>query len=223
MLVWVAVAVLCLALVGLSTIIILDVRDKGWTNWLATVGNWQNMIGAVAGFISAASVLLLSSAIQDNVEQARAQRASYAIGQALAYEVERMLGPLQRAYPTAQTIDRTAPDVADRCKLLMRTLRDTMLVEPPVYDAVLADTLDFGADNLALFTRVYGYYSDFHTEIANNLDKQCEVDPVGRLDYVVTISQGAFQYYQHVMAAYPAVTPLQPGMIDDAGQPAETP
>lgn len=71
MLLWSAIAVLCVALVGLTTIILFDVNAKGWPNWLGTLRDWQGTIGTVAGFLSAAGALMLSAAIQDNAELAR--------------------------------------------------------------------------------------------------------------------------------------------------------
>lgn len=213
MLLWSAIAVLCVALVGLTTIILFDLNAKGWPNWLGTLRDWQGTIGTVAGFLSAAGALMLSAAIQGNAELARSERASLAIGQALAYEVERMMGPLQTAYGIAQSIgpgDAALPHV---CVNLMNDMLRTMIDETPVYDAVLAETPDFGEYNLALFTRVYAFFHDFRREIGTDAEGRCAAAPAEEIGYVMRIMTSGFAYYRLVAEAYPNVTPLQDGLL----------
>lgn len=213
MLLWSALAVLCVALAGLSTIILFDVRAKGWPDWVSTLRGWQNTIGTVAGFLSAAGALMLSAAIQNNAELARSERASLAIGQALAYEVERLTGPLQTAYGIAQSIapdDAALPEV---CMNLMRDMSRTMIDETPVYTAVLGETPSFGEYNLALFTRIYAFFHDFRREIATDMESRCTANPAGEIAYVMRIMSSGFAYYQLVAEAYPNVTPLQDGLL----------
>ena len=223
MLLWSAIAVLGLALAGLTIVILLDVRDKGWPNWVATLRDWQNTLGTVAGFLSAAGALMLSTAIQSNTEQARTERASAAIGQALAYEVERMVGPLQRAYGIAQTISPADAALPDVCSSLMQDMLRTLVDETPVYSGVLDQTLDFGDYNLALFTRIYAYFHDFRREIATDTEARCASNSAGEIDYVMRIMRSGFAYYQLVAEAYPNVTPLQDGILPDLNQPAAAP
>lgn len=213
MLLWSAIAVLCLALAGLTTIILFDVRAKGWPNWVDTLRDWQNTLGTVAGFLSAAGALMLSSAIQSNAEVARLERASLAIGQALAYEVERMVGPLQTAYGIAQSISPADAALPDVCKGLIRDMSQTLVDETPVYDAILGQTLDFGDYNLALFTRIYAFFHDFRREIATDAEARCASHPAGEIAYVMRITRSGFAYYQLVATAYPNVTPLQDGLL----------
>jgi hypothetical protein len=213
MLLWSAIAVLCLALAGLTTIILFDVRAKGWPNWLSTLRDWQSTLGTVAGFLSAAGALMLSSAIQSNAEAERADRAAAAIGQALAYEVERMVGPLQTAYSIATTISPADAALPHVCTNLMRDMLQTLVDATPVYDAVLGQTPDFGDYNLALFTRTYAYFHDFRREIGTDADARCRANPAGEIEYVKQIMRSGFAYYQLVAASYPAVTPLQDGIL----------
>lgn len=213
MLLWSALAVLCVALIGLTTIILLDVKAKGWANWVGTLREWQNTIGTVAGFLSAAGVLMLSAAIQNNAELARSERASLAIGQALAYEVERLTGPLQTAYGIAQSIGPENAALPHVCVNLMHDMLGTMIDETPVYDAVLSETPDFGEYNLALFTRIYAFFHDFRREISTDVEGRCAANPAGEIGYVTRIMASGFAYYQLVAEAYPNVTPLQDGLL----------
>lgn len=213
MLFWSAIAFLVLALAGLSLVILLDVRHRGWSSWLSTFHTWQGTLGTVAGFLSAAGALMLSTAIQNQAELDRARRASLAIGQALAYEVERMTGPLQTSYMIARGIDTEAGDVVDQCKALLSGMLARLVDETPVYDTVLAQTLDFGDYNLALFTRVYAYFHDFRRELAFEPDLRCENDAAGEIAYASRIMLGGLSYYQLVAGNYPNVTPLQDGIL----------
>lgn len=213
MLLWSAIAVLGLALAGLSVIIVYDVRHKGWSNWIGTLHGWQSTLGTVAGFLSAAGALMLSSAIQSNAEAAREEKASQAIGQALAYEVERMTGPLQTAFTLARSIDLAGPEVDQACRDLMGALGATLVDETPVYDAVLGRTLEFGDYNLALFTRIYAYFHDFARDMADGVEERCSRNGAGEIEYAMRIMRSGFAYYQLVATAYPTVTPLQDGLL----------
>jgi hypothetical protein len=210
MLLWGAIGLLGATLLALTTIILLDVRDKGWGNWLDTVRAWQSTLGTVAGFLSAAGALILSTAIQDQAERDRADRAAAAIGQALAYEVERMIAPLERTFVIAAGIDLEADDISGHCQVLYEGLPETLVERTPVYDAVLGQTLDFGDANLALFTRIYAYYADFRREIVLDEGQYCDAIPADRIRYVTTMARGGLNYYQLVGAHYPGVSPLQP-------------
>lgn len=215
MLLWSAIAVLGVALVGLTAIIVLDVRAKGWSRWISTLHDWQGTLGTVAGFLSAAGALMLSTAIQSNAEVARSERAAMSIGLALAYEVERMVGPLQTAYSIVRDVDLDSDTVIDACQSVYTYLADYTIDDTPVYDASLAQTLDFGDYNLALFTRFYAFYHDLRHEFLLDREAQCESNAVGRLSYVKTMSVAAFSFFELVRQAYPTVTPLQPGMLPE--------
>lgn len=223
MLLWSAIAVLVLALAGLSAIIVYDVRAKGWSNWLTTLHDWQGTLGTVAGFLSAAGALMLSTAIQSNADVSRAARASDSIGQALAYEVERLTGPMQTAYTIGQSIDLNGQGLDKACCDLLGVLNQTLVDERPVYDAVLGQTLDFGDYNLALFTRIYAFHHDFAREVATDVDSRCAANPTGEIGYVMRMMRSGFAYYQLVAEAYPTVTPLQDAvLIPPASEPAPT-
>jgi len=215
MLWWSAFGVLGVALFGLVMLIASDVWANGWRSWVRTINSWQGTLGTVAGFLSASGVLMLSTAIQQDSEIQRANAKANAIGLALAYEVERMIAPLQYTYHTATGVDRTSEDLVDHCVLLVSALHESMIDTTPVYNAVLGNTLDFGAFNLALFTRFYSFYVDFRRELGNDPEELCGFDPGARIDYLLIISEGGFGYYDVVRASYPGVTPLQDIVIAD--------
>ena len=83
----------------------MDLGRTDHGHWLDALKSWQQLIGAVLGFLGAAGVLVLSTAIQEDQTQRRAIDAAHAIGFGLALEVERMAIGLKLGQQIAATIE----------------------------------------------------------------------------------------------------------------------
>ncbi|MDB5537537.1 MAG: hypothetical protein JWP26_4404 [Devosia sp.] len=224
MLIWSAIGLLAVTLFGLGAIVMLDVRAKGWANWLDTVHEWQSTIGTVAGFLSAAGVLVLGTAIQDNAERTRSLTASRAIGMGLALETERMANPLQTGRLIGGNIDMQGNDLPNKCLNYVHTMESILTPDTPVYNAVLSQMVDFGDANLALFVRFFSFYVDFRSNLTQ-IDKQiCDAAPADQINYIMHQLNGGLSFYEIIARNYDVTPIIDPALIrSNAGLPPAEP
>lgn len=189
---------------------------------LQAIKDWQGLIGAVLGFMGAAGVLVLSTAIESDRARQEKDERSHTIGLALAYEAERLsnniaanLGivNLIRAQPPGQDWQRT-------CTNFIATLIETLDKEKPVWSAAVGQTLEFGDRNLQLFVRYHGQYDDIIHE-AKRLDPMfCQESPENQINAFEQRLTYAFDLYRYIAAAY-GTTLVEPAPAAPVTQPAQ--
>jgi hypothetical protein len=216
MVVWVVATLVGVTLAGLLAIIVLDVRSRGIENWLEIVHAWQGTIGTVAGFVTAAGILALTTIIQQDADRERAAQAAYAIGHGLAIEAERLVNPLQIGRYIIADIDLEGADVADQCWNLAQSLHEILVSETPVYNAVLSNMMDFGDENLAVFVRFFGNYADFRHYVGTMDRALCDASGADQIRYLSSSINNALGFYGIIAARYTAITPpITDEQIDD--------
>lgn len=158
MLVASALALLVVVVVTIGALLTIDLRRTEHQHWLDALKSWQALIGSVLGFLGAAGVLVLSTAISHDNDLQKSEEAAHAIGLGLAYEVQAMGVGLK----TAQVVgheDLALADPGQKCVGFASTLQQVMTSTTPVYDAVLPRMVDFGDENLHDFVTFYALYS----------------------------------------------------------------
>ena len=73
MLVASALALLIFVVAAIGSLLALDLGRTDHAHWLDALKTWQQLIGSVLGFLGAAGVLVLSTAIQQNQAQREAE------------------------------------------------------------------------------------------------------------------------------------------------------
>jgi hypothetical protein len=212
-----ALALLILVVAAIGALLSLDLGRTEHRHWLDALKSWQQLIGAVLGFLGAAGVLVLSTAIQQNNDTRRAAEAAHAIGLGLALEVERMGTGLRLGKAIGETIDlNAAPELlAQTCVNYSQTLQHHLLAVTPVYDAVLSRMVDFGDHNLSIFVRFYGFFYDFQQALKDVDAAACGAAAADEITYIQHQVKGGLGYYKLVADNYP----IAPADIDSA-QPA---
>src|SRR3569832_1273667 len=85
-----ALALLIFEVAAIGALLAFDLGRTEHRHWLDALKSWQQLIGSVLGFLGAAGVLVLSTAITQESERIKAVNAAHAIGLGLAYEVQAM-------------------------------------------------------------------------------------------------------------------------------------
>jgi hypothetical protein len=177
-------------------------REQGQR--LHALKDWQALIGAVLGFMGAAGVLVLGTAIDADQQRQRTFEREHAIGLAMALEAERLsnfvagdLGIINliHAQPAGQ-------DFAKTCTNFVATLVETLDKQKPVYAAALSQMIEFGDFNLTLFVRYYGYFDDL-VEDAKSFDPQlCARDGENQINQFERRLGFAFDLYRDIAKVY---------------------
>lgn len=212
-----ALALLILVVAAIGALLSLDLGRTDHRHWLDALKSWQQLLGAVLGFLGAAGVLVLSTAIQQDADSRKAAEAAHAIGLGLALEVERMGTGLRLGKAIGETIDPKAPpeQLAQTCLNYSQTLQHHLLAVTPVYDAVLPKMVEFGDANLAMFVRFYGFFYDFRQAL-NDVDRAaCSAAAADEITYMQHQVAGGLGYYRLIADNYP----IAPADIDGT-QPA---
>lgn len=214
-----SIALLGLLLAGLTAVVMIDIRAQGWGNWLAVLREWQSTLGTVMGFVGGAAVLVLGTALDRQAEQDRADRAAYAIGQALAYEAERMTGALELGRQLGAGIDMTDPvRVSQAYRTMAEAVSEQMPEQTPVFDASIQRLVDFGDRNLSNFVRFYSFYADLRQTLARVDDQTCEgVAGEAYINMMVGQMRNGLGYYAQFAPDYRIVQFTPDGIVDTPG------
>jgi hypothetical protein len=207
-----ALALLIFVVAAIVALLALDLGRTEHRHWLDALKSWQQLIGAVLGFLGAAGVLVLSTAIQQTNDQVKAANAAHAIGYGLALEVERMGVGLKLGKAIGQMIDpATDADLARTCLSYSRNLQSHLLGATPVYDAVLPRMVDFGDENLGIFVRFYGYFDDFKQGLKEVDQVACDAAAADEITYMQHQLEGGLGLYAIIAGNYD-IAPVDAGM-----------
>ena len=215
-----ALALLIFVVAAIGALLALDLGRTEHRHWLDALKSWQQLIGAVLGFLGAAGVLVLSTAIQQDNDIKKSAAAAHAIGLGLALEVERMGTGLRLGKAIGATIDLSAPpeQLARTCLNYSTALQSHLLAVSPVYDAVLPRMVDFGDENLSIFVRFYGFFYDFQQALKEVDAAACQAAPAEEITYIQHQITGGMGYYKLIADNYPIAA-----ADIDATQPASPP
>lgn len=201
-----AITLLVVLLIALTAVILIDMRGAGWPNWLATLREWQSTLGTVVGFLGAAAVLVLGTALQRQADEQRAFDTASAIGQALAYEAERMSTGLELGRQIGLSANLDKPDdVARQCTNMAQALQQQLQAHTPVFDASIQRLVDFGAENLSNFVRFYAFYADLRQSVGNINAETCAGVGTEQLQFMISQMKIGLGYYQAFAPSYPIV------------------
>lgn len=210
-----AVSFLVFLIVGVFVLILADMRSRGWSNWLTVLDNWQHTIGTVVGFLSAAAVLVLGTALQRQSEQEHADAAARNLGQSFAFEAERMAAPLELGRQLALAVDLTNKDLlVSRCNGLSHALREQLTAKTPVFDAGITHLVDIGPDDLSNFVRFHAFYADFRQSLENVGDAACNAAPAEQVGYLLGQIKIGLGYYSFFSSRYEIAQFTPDGLID---------
>jgi hypothetical protein len=214
-LVYAAVALLVAVVLSLVLLLVLDLRRLQRSEWIDALKQWQSLLGAVLGFLGAAGVLVLGSAIESGNERARQEQAAHAIGTGLALEVERLSVGLQVGRQIGASIDFDDPALPQVCVSYSQALQRALAPETPVYDAVLGRMVDFGDLNLSVFVRFYAFYEDFLRGLPEINETACAAAAADEIRYIIGQINGGFGYYEIIAKRYD-IAPPQPAPQEQA-------
>jgi hypothetical protein len=167
-----ALALLIFVVAAIGALLALDLGRTEHRHWLDALKSWQQLIGSVLGFLGAAGVLVLSTAISQENDRTKAITSAHAIGLGLAYEVQAIGVGLKAAQAVGQ-YDMTLANPGEKCVGYAQTLQDVMVTSTPVYDAVLPRMVDFGDANLHDFVTFYALYSNLLRSLPTVIEKNC--------------------------------------------------
>jgi hypothetical protein len=209
-----AAALLIFVVAAIGALLALDLSRTEHRHWLDALKSWQQLIGAVLGFLGAAGVLVLSTAISQNNELIRSAQAAHAIGLGLAYEAQAMGVGLKAAQQIGHK-DLENADPGSKCLGYASTLQQTLVPTTPVYDAVLPRMVDFGDENLHAFVTFHALYANLLRSVPDIIANDCRdaaTSPVF-LTYMVGQVDEVMLYYAEIADTYGIAPP-------DAGNPS---
>lgn len=211
-----AVALLIFVVVAIGALLALDLQRTEHRHWLDALKTWQQLIGSVLGFLGAAGVLVLSTAISQETDRVKAANSAHAIGLGLAYEVQ-ALGVGLKAAQAVGHYDLTLPNPGEKCIGYAQTLQDVMVTNTPVYAAVLPRMVDFGDANLHDFVTFYALYTNLLHSLPTVIAKDCaDTAHAGDwLGFMVSQVENIMGYYASIADTY-GIANAQTGMPKDA-------
>ena len=202
MLVASALALLIFVVAAIGSLLALDLGRTDHSHWLDALKTWQQLIGSVLGFLGAAGVLVLSTAIQQDQAAREAERSAHAIGYGLALEVERMAIGLKLGQQIAATIDFDAPGLNQTCVMFSEAMQRGLAPATPVYNAVLPQMVEFGDANLGIFVRFYSFYGDFVRGLGEVNQAACDAAAADEIKFVISQINGGMGYYEIIARNY---------------------
>src|SRR3569833_2506113 len=128
-----AVALLIFVVAAIAALLVLVLCRFVFWLWLDALKTWQQLIGSVLGFLGAAGVLVLSTAISQETDRVKAANSAHAIGLGLAYEVQALGVGLKAAQAVGQ-YDLTLANPGEKCAGYAQTLQDVIVTSTPVYE-----------------------------------------------------------------------------------------
>ena len=220
-----AIALVVIVLCAAAFAVASDVLRRPQGERLNGLKDWQSLIGAVLGFMGAAGVLVLGTAIEGDQEQQRAASREHAIGFAMALEAERLSNFIAGDLGIINLIHAQPPgqDFARTCTNFVATVIETLDKEKPVWLAALGQMIEFGDRNLALFVRYYGYYDDLVIDAKQFSPELCARDGENQINQFERRLAFAFSLYRDIAAVYGTAL-VEPAPVDPVAAPAgETP
>jgi hypothetical protein len=215
-----AVALLIFVVVAIAALLALDLQRTEHRHWLDALKTWQQLIGSVLGFLGAAGVLVLSTAISQETDRVKAANSAHAIGLGLAYEVQAIGVGLKAAQAVGQ-YDLTLANPGEKCVGYAETLQDVMVTNTPVYAAVLPRMVDFGDANLHDFVTFYALYTNLLRSLPSVIAKDCpDTEHAGDwLAFMVGQVEHIVDYYASIADTY-GIANAQTGVPQDASSSA---
>ena len=199
-----ALALLIFVVAAIGALLALDLGRTEHRHWLDALKTWQQLIGAVLGFLGAAGVLVLSTAISQDNDTRKSAAAAHSIGLGLAYEVQAMGVGLQAAQRNGHT-DMALADPGSKCLGYALSLQQSLVTATPVYDALLPRMVDFGDENLHAFVTFHSLYANLLRTIPDILShddcNSAEAAPVfmaymaGQVDQIMLYYGEIATYY----------------------------
>jgi len=211
-----AVALLIFVVVAIAALLALDLQRTEHRHWLDALKTWQQLIGSVLGFLGAAGVLVLSTAISQETDRVKSVNSAHAIGLGLAYEVQ-AIGVGLKAAQAVGEYDLTLANPGEKCIGYAQTLQEVMVTSTPVYTAVLPRMVDFGDANLHDFVTFYALYNNLQRSLSTVVTKDCsDTEHAGDwLAFMVGQVQNIMEYYASIAETYGIAGP-QVGLPQDA-------
>ena len=180
-----------------------DVVGRPAGQRLHALKDWQSLIGAVLGFMGAAGVLVLGTAIQDDQTRAAQVEREHAIGYGLALETERLANGLLSAVSIVNIIASSPnQDYALTCNNFIATLNDILPRETPVWTAALGNMIAFGDNNLAVFVRFYGLYDELVVDAQRFNRVLCDADGKNQIEQIGQNLTRAVEFYRIISDRY---------------------
>ena len=180
-----------------------DVLRRPAGERLHGIKDWQGLIGAVLGFMGAAGVLVLGTAIQDDQNRAAQVQREHAIGYGLALESERLANGLISAVSIVNLIASDPDqDYALTCNNFIATLNDILPRETPVWTAALGSMIAFGDNNLAVFVRFYGLYDELVVDAQRFNRILCDADGKNQIEQLGHNLARAVEFYRIISDRY---------------------
>jgi hypothetical protein len=202
-----AAAALLIAVLGSITgVLALDVRRTAHGSWLDALRQWQGLLGAVMGFISAAGVLVLGQALQAANAENNAKSQAHAIGLALALETSNLTLPIIADRKGAESFVKSGQAITpEQCKSYAQTLLHDLIPATPVYTAALGNLTNFSDVNMVLFV---GFYSNYQL-ILHSLEAAgqgtCDQVPAREAAYLNDLLDWAISSNTQIARAYNTV------------------
>ncbi|RJG42826.1 MULTISPECIES: hypothetical protein [unclassified Mesorhizobium] len=203
-----AISSIAVALIvaGLVIVILTDIRTDGAVTWIGTLREWQTMLGTLIGFATAAGILALSTAFQQETTAQRNAEATVHAGHALAVEARSMNDVLQRVRQTAATFHAVSGDAAAvgsaGCSGVIEELDNAFVRSTPIYDSIAPKLADFGDPNLALFVNFYATHSGILRDADYYVSKGCPPTRPEVATQFMKRLDDANDYYQRIAKIY---------------------
>jgi hypothetical protein len=215
-----ALALLIFVVAAIGSLLALDLGRTEHRHWLDALKTWQQLIGAVLGFLGAAGVLVLSTAISQDNDLKKSAAAAHAIGLGLAYEVQ-AIGVGLKAAQVVGHADLSDIDPGSKCVGYATALKQIEVPATPVYDAVLPRMVDFGDTNLHDFVTFYSLYSNLFKRVPDIITDRCsDTDHAGDwLAFMVGQVDNMMLYYGSIATNY-GIASADLGVPQDAASQA---
>lgn len=169
-----AVLLVLIVIALLVAVISFDVFTLGTKGRLGALRQWQGLIGTMLGFVTAAGILAISSAIQDEALVRRNNEALQQVGAALWVEATDLDDVLNRTQQLRHAI-MVSDTTQSGCPGAVNELVDAFQRETPIYAAAVPHFIDVGEPNLSLFVSFYGNFGELARAAKQYSDLGCPV------------------------------------------------
>lgn len=217
-----AIVLILAVLAAAAFVVATDAAGRPQGERLHALKDWQQLIGAVLGFMGAAGVLVLSTQIDAEQARQEALAREHTLGLALAYEAESLSNEIAGMIGVVDYIHAQGPDVdyAHACTELVGLLAKSLDKTKAVWTAALGQMVEFGDENLQLFVRYHLYY-DGLVELATQPDPRlCERDAENEINRYRDRFMDIFDLYRDIATVYGTAI-VEPVPVDPAA-PAGT-